>query len=89
MSKPKSSKYCSPQKLIWTEKRSLTAHSSIFSGGVRSIATCPRGASKACAGNDNMIKVWNTRTGKETLNLSGHSATVRDIVFSPNDCNSG
>lgn len=35
------------------------------------------------SGGDNMIRLWNVRTGRELADLRGHEDTVRGLAFSP------
>jgi len=47
------------------------------------VAFSPDGTRFATAGFDGIASVWDTGTGKEIINLSGHSSTVIGISFSP------
>jgi len=47
------------------------------------VAFSPDGTRFATAGFDGIASVWDTETGKEIINLSGHSSTVIGISFSP------
>jgi WD40 repeat protein len=62
--------------------------------GVTGVAFSPDGARLATASSDTTAKVWDTKTGRELLTLTGHAAYapggsglpfhgVADVVFSP------
>ena len=43
------------------------------------------GAMVATGGNDNLVKVWDVKSGELKITLEGHSAGVTGVVFSPDD----
>ena len=47
------------------------------------IAFSPDGELVATAGNDSAIRVWNSRTGVEVYQLSGHTGPAFAVAFSP------
>src|SRR5262249_58753243 len=51
--------------------------------GVSAVAFAPDAGSLASGSRDGVVKVWDTRTGRETRTLRGHSEQVRGVAFSP------
>ncbi len=47
------------------------------------VAYSPDGRRIASAGVDGTVKVWDARTGQETLTLKGHTDLVASVAFSP------
>src|SRR5262249_25307410 len=47
------------------------------------VAFSPNGNSLAAASDDNAVKVWDAKTGKELLALKGHTQQVWSVAFSP------
>jgi WD40 repeat protein/tRNA A-37 threonylcarbamoyl transferase component Bud32 len=60
-------------------QRTLRGHTS----RVTSVAFSPDGNRLASGSADNTVKVWDARTGLETLTLKGHSGQVNCVAFSP------
>ena len=52
---------------------------------VWALAVAPDGKSVATGGSDNAIKIWESSNWSEKTTLTGHSATVWSVVFSPSD----
>src|SRR5207244_3727335 len=50
---------------------------------VTCVAFSPDGKRLASGGYDNLVRVWDVTTGKESLRLAGYDNTVYAIVFSP------
>ncbi|MCB9933032.1 MAG: protein kinase, partial [Planctomycetes bacterium] len=53
-------------------------------GLVHAVAYAPDGTCFATAGEDNTVKVWDSRRLKMLAELKGHSAWVKTLHFSPN-----
>jgi WD40 repeat protein len=52
-------------------------------GWVTSLAFSPDGKRLVSAGEDEVVKLWDTRTGLEGLTLHGHGGVLRGVAFSP------
>ncbi len=50
---------------------------------VTAVTASPDGTLVATASADNVIRLWDRKTGQASLTLTGHSAAVRAIVFLP------
>ena len=73
-------------------ERILTGHAGEFEGvdnghssveGVKSVAFSPDGKTLASGGGDNVIHLWDIRTGKREMTLVGHTHWVFSLAFSP------
>ncbi|KAK4140202.1 putative HET containing-domain vegetative incompatibility protein [Dichotomopilus funicola] len=53
------------------------------SGWVQSVAFSPDGSRIASGSNDQTIRIWDAKSGKEVRKLEGHSDRVRSVAFSP------
>jgi WD40 repeat protein len=51
--------------------------------GVNSVAFSPDGTHIVSGSGDNIIRVWNSITGAEVLEMHGHNNSVRSVAFSP------
>lgn len=54
-------------------------------GGVHSINFSSDGKWIVSGGKDNLVRVWETATGKQLLQLEGHTDWVRSVQFSPDN----
>jgi WD40 repeat protein len=52
-------------------------------GGILSVASRSDGRLVACGDGNGEVKVWDTATWQEALNLPGHTVPVMDLAFSP------
>jgi WD40 repeat protein len=52
-------------------------------GLVTSLVFSPNGKRLVSAGEDGVVKLWDTRTGQEALTLRGHLGVVRGVALSP------
>ncbi len=50
---------------------------------VTSVAFTPDGTRAATGAQDNAVKLWDAKTGKEILHLKQHSQEVSSVAFSP------
>lgn len=57
----------------------ITAHI----GEIYGLAFSPDGRLLATAGEDQIVKIWNSKSGILQNELSGHTATVVDVTFNP------
>ena len=72
-------------------ERILTGHAGEFDvnngqfsvEGVKSVAFSPDGKTLASGGGDNVIHLWDIRTGKREMTLIGHTNGVFSLAFSP------
>jgi WD40 repeat protein len=53
------------------------------SGPVNAVVAAPDGRRLASAGTDQMVRVWETASGKELLTLKGHTGEVYSVAVSP------
>jgi WD40 repeat protein len=51
--------------------------------GPESVAFSSDGSQLAAGGRDHTVKIWDARTGQQTLNLKGHTHEVWSVAFSP------
>jgi WD40 repeat protein len=56
----------------------------LHGGNVQAIAYSPDGKLLASAGNNKLIRIWDSRSGREVMTLSGHQQAVRGIAFVKN-----
>jgi len=52
-------------------------------GWLRALAVSPDGARISTCGNDNLVKLWDAATGKQTAELTGHASHVYNVAFHP------
>lgn len=64
---------------ISSETRVLTGHA----GPVYAVALSPDGRRALSGGADNVVRLWDTRTGKEIRRFSGHTGRVWSVAFAP------
>src|SRR5262249_49767154 len=50
---------------------------------VLDVAFAPYGRRLASAGEDQTVRVWDARTGKQLLRIEGHTGPVSKVAFSP------
>jgi WD40 repeat protein len=65
---------------VWDTANRNATHM-MGSTGAWSLAFSPDGQRLAAGCADNSIKVWDTATGQEVLNLQGHTSLVRFLAF--------
>ncbi|MEH2400170.1 serine/threonine-protein kinase [Nostoc sp.] len=63
-------------------ERTLGSWNSGHSQAVLTLAISPDGQILVSGSNDNTIKVWNLKSGKEILTLAGHSSQVNSVAVS-------
>jgi WD40 repeat protein/serine/threonine protein kinase len=66
-------------RLAHADLFTLKGHTSIVS----SVAFSPDGQRLASGSHDNTVKIWDARTGQESLTLKGHTEAVMCVAFSP------
>lgn len=50
---------------------------------ITAVAVVPGGGLAATAGDDHVVRIWNTQTGRIVHTLKGHGDWVRSLAFSP------
>jgi WD40 repeat protein len=50
---------------------------------VRTVAFAADGQRLATAGDDHVVRLWDSRTGQSLAELTGHTDKVSDVAFSP------
>ena len=71
----------------WPESTSVKWLERILAGHgerVRCIAISPDGTRIASGGGDNLVKLWDAKTGENMLTLRGHRGFVEAVSFTPN-----
>jgi hypothetical protein len=68
-----------PFEAAGQEVHSLNAHA----GRVVCVVFSPDGQALGSASDDKTVKIWDARTGRETLTFKGHSEGVSSVAFSP------
>jgi WD40 repeat protein len=66
-------------RLRQADLRTMSGHALVIHG----VAYSPDGRLIASAGADQIVKVWDTATGREVRTLRGHTRVVDRVVFSP------
>ncbi len=68
---------------LW-EVASSTSHPALrHQGMVFSVAFNRDGSRLATGCNDNVVRLWDTETGDEVIELRGHTGYVHAVAFSP------
>lgn len=67
----------------WTN---LIEHSSEI-GGIEAFAVSSDGITFAIGGKDGLLQLWNRHTGKQSLNLTGHTDKINALAFTADGTN--
>ena len=76
-------------RLMWWEVdgsepkpvRTINAHK----GWARAVAVSPDGLLAASVGNDLVVRVWETASGRKTHEFSGHESHIYNVTFHPHE----
>jgi WD40 repeat protein len=75
-----------PNAIIWdVDKRTLLHRMTGHKAEIYAAAFSPDGARAVTGSDDNTLKLWSVKDGKEIATLSGHKDKVRTVVVSPVD----
>lgn len=69
------------QAIAYAPPWRMTFPASYHIGGVFALARSPDGQLLASAGEDQVIRLWDTQTGAELAQLAGHTDTVWSLAF--------
>lgn len=65
-------------------KMELKGHTgNTLNGGIYTLAYSPDGTRIVSGAEDRVLKLWDAKTGENTLTLKGHSSRILDVNFSP------
>jgi eukaryotic-like serine/threonine-protein kinase len=70
---------------LWDAQRGTVLHTLTTPDGtgVHSVAFHPRLPFLASGGEDGVVRIWETTTGKEVRPLAGHKSAIHSIAFNP------
>jgi DNA-binding beta-propeller fold protein YncE len=66
------------------DDRAEDTSTSVIPAGIWSVAFSPDGRRLATSGSDRLIRIWDTKSGRQLKRLEGHTQLVFTLAFSPN-----
>lgn len=72
--------------LLAVEEDNLTPRVEVVLGHDReatAVTLSPEGRYVASGGVDSIVRIWDTKTGKQVVELSGHRGRIQDLSFAP------